>query len=166
MIPHSLKDGTLFLDGVGYEGIVTSLTPPELTFKTEDHRGGGMDAPVQVEQGMEALTFKFELAEFIPAIASAFGRTEGEGKPVVFRFALERGATVKPLIISIRGGLTKYSQGDYKPGEEGKFTYEGSASYYKGEFDGQTIIEIDPENSVRIINGDDQLAARRLALGI
>tara|TARA_B100000678_G_scaffold258338_2_gene237853 strand:+ start:2501 stop:3001 length:501 start_codon:yes stop_codon:yes gene_type:complete len=166
MIPHVLKDGTIFVDGVGYGGIVTSMTPPEITLKTEDHRGGGMDGPIAIDQGMEGLTFKFELAEFIPDMASAFGRTEGDGKPIVFRFSLEKGASVKPLIITLRGGLTKDVIGDYKPGEEGKFSYEGAAKYYRAQMDGAVVYEIDFENAVRIMNGEDQLAGRRAALGI
>ena len=38
--------------------------------------------------------------------------------------------------------------------------------YYKLEIDGETIHEIDVENMTRVINGTDQLAARRRALGL
>lgn len=39
-------------------------------------------------------------------------------------------------------------------------------TYYKLEIDGRVMFEIDPVNCVRVIDGVDQLAAERAALGI
>nr|BFE89957.1 hypothetical protein GCM10020185_04930 [Pseudomonas brassicacearum subsp. brassicacearum] len=53
MIPETLANLNLFADGVSFQGDVPSLTLPKLTLKMEEHRGGGMDAPVELDMGME-----------------------------------------------------------------------------------------------------------------
>ncbi|WP_183142474.1 phage major tail tube protein, partial [Pseudomonas coronafaciens] len=52
MIPETLSNLNLFVDGVSFQGDVPSLTLPKLTIKTEEHRAGGMDAPVELDMGM------------------------------------------------------------------------------------------------------------------
>ena len=37
-----------FVDGRGYAGRVDEITLPKLTIKTEKHRAGGMDVPVEI----------------------------------------------------------------------------------------------------------------------
>ena len=39
-------------------------------------------------------------------------------------------------------------------------------SYYKLEVDGAVIYELDPANCIRIINGKDEAAAERTAIGL
>jgi P2 family phage contractile tail tube protein len=43
---------------------VEELTLPKLTLKTEEFRNGGMDAPIEVEMGMEKLESEFTLTRF------------------------------------------------------------------------------------------------------
>lgn len=50
-----LKNFNLFVDGRGYAGNVSEYTPPNLAVQTEDHRAGGMDAPIALDMGMEGL---------------------------------------------------------------------------------------------------------------
>jgi phage tail tube protein FII len=51
-----LKNFNLFVDGRGYAGQVQDYTPPDLTAMTEDFRAGGMDGPIAIPLGIEALT--------------------------------------------------------------------------------------------------------------
>ena len=53
-----LKNFNLFVDGRGYAGKAEEVTPPKLTIKTEEFRGGGMDVPAAVDMGMEKLEAK------------------------------------------------------------------------------------------------------------
>lgn len=41
-----------------------------------------------------------------------------------------------------------------------------SLTYYKLEIDGRLLYEIDPLGMKRVVNGVDQLAAQRTALGL
>ncbi|ASJ24398.1 phage major tail tube protein [Laribacter hongkongensis] len=65
------------------------------------------------------------------------------------------------------GGMdAEVDMGSWKPGDKGETKYTASLSYYKLEIDGRAIYEIDPVNCVRIINGTDELAAKRAAIGL
>ncbi|HFX0607365.1 TPA: phage major tail tube protein, partial [Pseudomonas aeruginosa] len=47
-----------------------------------------------------------------------------------------------------------------------EFKYSVGVTYYKLEVDGRVVFEIDPLAPLRVINGVDQLAETRAALGI
>ena len=53
MLNDILKNMSLFVDGRGYAGNVDELNLPKLALKTEEFRGGGMDAPIEIDMGME-----------------------------------------------------------------------------------------------------------------
>lgn len=166
-IPFKLKDCTAFIDGLAYTGREMEMTPPALKFKMEDHRGGGMDGPVGIEMGIERLDFKLTLSEFTPDIMGVIGRIEADQSQIVFRGSQERGALARSVVCTMRGGFYSHDMGAMKPGGDGgSLTLEGTGSYYRYEIDGRVLTEIDLLNSVRIINGEDQLAARRAALGL
>lgn len=166
MIPMTLKDCTAFIDGFGWEGRVKTLELPKINFKTEDFRGGGMDTPVPIEMGVEALMCAVTFHEMSPQHFGLLGRMEAANEAIVFRGSQEKGALVLPIIATMRGGFKSMDPGTWTPGSPAETKYEGGLTYYKLEVNGQKVIEIDPENSVRIIDGTDQLLARRIALGL
>ena len=63
MLPRTLKNFQLSVDGVGYAGRVTELTPPTLSTKSEEYRAGGMDAPYYIDMGSEAMEAEFTVSE-------------------------------------------------------------------------------------------------------
>lgn len=166
MIPDKLKNMNMFVDGVGYAGKVPELTPPKLTLKTEEYRGGGMDAPVDIDMGMEKLEFDFSLPSLERAIFARFGITDPNGTQVTFRGAYEGPTGVKSCVIKLTGMIKEIDPGGWKPGDEAMYKFAGTATYYLLEIDGAKVIEIDVVNMKRIINGVDQLAAQRAAIGI
>lgn len=62
MIPQTLYNLNLFIDGVNFAGIATQVTPPKLKIKARDYRGGGMNAPIKMDLGLEALEANFSLS--------------------------------------------------------------------------------------------------------
>ena len=80
-------------------------------------------------------------------------------------FKGQKGA-VKAVVATLRGGLKEVDPGDWKPGEKAEIKYAVAVTYYKLEIDGRVMFEIDPLNCVRVIDGVDQLAAERAALGL
>jgi len=157
----------LFVDGRGYAGKVTQLTPPKLALKTEEFRAGGMDAPVDVEMGMEKLEASFILTKYDPAVLKLFGVADGSAVALIFKAASrEDDGVVTPISIEMRGLLKDIDSGSWKPGEKAETTYNISCNYYKNTVGGEVIHEIDVKNMKRIINGVDQLADIRSALGM
>jgi P2 family phage contractile tail tube protein len=167
LIPETLSNYNLYVDGKGFAGLSTSVTLPKLKIKTDEHRGGGMDAPVKMDLGMEAMDASFAMASMTREVLVFFGLADTTAFNGVFRGAFKdmQGKT-KAVAASFRGMLYEIDPGDWKPGEKAEAKYTVSLTYYKLEIDGATVHEIDPLGMVRIINGVDQLAEIRKAIGM
>lgn len=162
-----LKNMNLFVDGHGYAGNVEEITLPKLTMKMEEFRNGGMDAPIEVEMGMEKLELSFSLTKFDADVLKLFGLAPGSSKPINIRGSLlSEDGTEKPVIINAQGMIKESDFGSWKPGD--KATLKGSVAvkYYKLTIDGNVVHEIDVINMIRKINGVDQLAQTRKNLGM
>lgn len=161
------KNINLFVDGRGYAGQIEEFNPPKLTLQTEDFRAGGMDAPVKVTMGMEALDCDFSLKAYDRDVLAMFGVVEGASVPLVVREALESfDGTVTQVERTMRGKITELDEGTSKPGEIPLLKVTLNLTYYKMKHGDRVVHEIDIENMVRTINGVDALAAIRAALGM
>lgn len=162
-----VKQMTVSVDGRGYAGNVTEYTPPALTLLTEEHRAGGMDAPITLDMGMEALETSFILRSYDREVLSQFGVSEGSAVPFVGRGAMQSyDGTWLPTVHTMRGKITSIDRGTWQPGQAASMTVTMRLDYYKEEHDGTLVHEIDVENALRIVDGTDLLADMRTALGI
>ncbi len=87
MIPQALYNLNLFIDGVNFAGIATQVTPPKLKIKAEDYRGGGMDSPIKMDLGLEALEANFSLSGMSVEALRFFGLADQSAFNGVFRGA-------------------------------------------------------------------------------
>lgn len=166
-IAKLLKDVSLFIDGRGYAGNVEEFEPPKLALKIEEHRAGGMDAPLEIDMGMEALMATATLSNADRDALKLFGLAPGNLVPMTMRGSQEtETGEAEAVAISLRGTIKEVDPGTWKPGEKAPCKLTMSLRYYKLEVDGEIVHEIDVENMKRVINGVDQLAARRQALGL
>ena len=167
MIQDILRNINLFVDGRGYAGNVVELNLPKLTIRTEEHREGGMDAPVEIDMGLEKLECDFTTSAVDVELLLRWGLAPGEQTPVTFRGALQsEDASVKAVVAEMRGPFKEIDWGTWKPGEKAPLKCMLTPRFYRLTHDGRVVHEIDVENMVRIVNGVDQLAAQRAALGI
>ncbi|MGE4296928.1 MAG: phage major tail tube protein [Desulfovibrionaceae bacterium] len=166
MLPKILKNFAVFVDGKGYAGRVDEVALPKLTIKGEDYRGGGMDGPVEIDMGMEKLEATVTSAEYDAELFALFGLVDGAAVGVTFRGALQGDGDAVPCICELRGGFHEMDPGDWKPGEKASLKATLKARYYKLTIDARPVVEIDLVNMTRIINGVDQLASQRQALGL
>lgn len=167
-MPKKLKDLNLFGNGDNWQGLVETLTLPALVRKMEEWRGGGMDAPVDIDMGMEKITFDWTLGGLVPAIFANFGTSRLDAELLRFEGFYERddvGATSAVTVV-VRGRHQQINMGDAKSGENTSHQMTTTCSYYKLEIDGATVIEIDVPGLVLIVNGEDRYAERRKALGL
>lgn len=166
-LPRILRNFSLYVDGIGYAGRVTEATPPSLAIQTEDFRGGGMDAPAQIDMGMDPLELSFTLAEYHPRILRQFGLLNQNAVQVALRGAMmANGEAARPIVINGTGHFREFDPGSFAAGEVTEAEFTMGLRYYKLTIDGSVIHEIDVENMTRIINGVDQLASIRTAIGI
>lgn len=167
MIPQTLTNMNLFVDGKGYAGVATEVNLPKLKRKTEDHRAGGMDGPVKIGMGMEMLEASFSLSGISPDVLVFFGLADDTAFSGSFRGAFKnlKGAVVA-AVATWRGMLEEMDPGSWKSGDKSESKFNCPLTYYKLEVDGQVIYELDPTNCIRIINGNDEAAAERAAIGM
>lgn len=167
MITDVLRNINGFVDGRGYAGRFEMVQLPKLTVKTEDYRGGGMDAAARIDMGMEPLECMLESNAIDADLLRTWGVGPGNLVGWSFRGALEgEDGTVRAAVANMRAWCSEVDWGDWKPGEKVPMKLKGEARYYKLEIGGSVIHEIDVDNMVRIINGVDRLAEQRAALGI
>ncbi len=167
MIPEMLTNCVMFVDGVSFSGDVPSMTLPKLSIKTEEYRGGGMSGPVDLPTGLEKLEAAFTTNGVRKEALKFFGLADQTACNLVFRgsFKGQKG-TVKAVTVTLRGSLKEVDMGDWKPGDKAEIKHAVAVTYYKLEIDGRVMFEIDFSNMVQVINGVDQLAAERSALGL
>ena len=167
MIPETLANMNLFVDGMSFQGDVPSLTLPKLTLKTEEHRAGGMDMPVELDMGMEKMESNFVTTGVRKESLKNFGLADGNAFNGTFRgsFKGQRGES-KSVVVTQRGMLKEVDMGDWKPGDKAEIKHAVALTYYKLEVAGEVIYEIDPVGMKRVINGVDQLAGQRRDLGL
>ena len=167
MIPEMLTNCVMFVDGVSFSGDVPSMTLPKLATKSEEYRGGGMSGPVDLPTGLEKLEAAWTTNGVRKESLKFFGLADQTACNAVFRgsFKGQKG-TVKAVTVTLRGSLKEVDMGDWKPGDKSEIKHAMSVTYYKLEIDGRVMYEIDFANMVQVINGVDQLAAERSALGL
>lgn len=167
MIPQTLYNFNLFVDGNSYAGVASQVTLPKLKVKTEDYRAGGMDAPVKMDMGLEAMDAAFSMNGVAKDVLKFFGLADQNSFNGSFRgaFKNQKGEVVA-AVATFRGMLQEVDMGDWKSGDKAETKYSVNCSYYKLEIDGAAVVEIDPVAGIRVIEGKDQLADVRAALGV
>lgn len=168
-LPRKLKLFSLFIEGQGFAGRAEELTLPKLTRKTEEYRAGGMNAPIEIDLGMEKLEAEFTLADYSEEILALWGVKNNAQVGLRFKGALEVDdgtGTVTPIEVVLRGRWRELDLGSWKAGESASLKVSVAASYFKYTSNGQVIIEIDAANLVEMVNGKDRLAPHRTAIGL
>lgn len=164
MIRDVMRDAVAFIDGRNYAGQCNQVTLPELTITTEEMRAGGMDAPLEMDMGMEALRASIQFQTVPAEVLKLFGKRE---IALTIRGALlSHDGSVKNATAELRGRFITNNPGDWQPGQKASMTSTMAATYYKLTIGGEAIHEIDVARMVRIVNGEDVLATTREALGI
>lgn len=166
-LPKTLRNFSLYVDGIGYAGRVTEANLPSLSIQTEDFRGGGMDAPAQIDMGMEPLELSFTLAEYDEAVLRQFGLMDQNAVQVAIRGALvDNGTDATSIVCNATGHIKEHDPGSMVAGEMTESSFTMGLRYYRLTVAGTVVHEVDVENMVRVINGVDQLASIRTAIGI
>jgi uncharacterized protein len=167
MISNILRNFMVWVDGNGLMGSGDTCKLPELSLKMEEYRGGGMDTPLEIELGTEKLESEFTLNGIDPQIYKLFGLAPGINKAYTIRghLASEDGTTTG-IVVNMRARIKKIVCDNWEAGAKTKSTISLAVDYMKIKHGSSLLIEIDPTNGVRIVNGVDQLANQRVNLGL
>lgn len=160
-----IKNINLFVDGKSYAGRADTLTPPVLTRLTEEYRGAGMPAPIDIDLGLERLEASWVMSDYDADLVALWG----VASPVSLVF---RGGAVAPdgttvaVVLTLRGRINVLDRGDWTPGEKPTLTVTAGLTYYQESIGGRVLHEIDPAAYIQIIDGEDRMAQMRTALAI
>lgn len=167
-LPRKLKNMNLFNHGVSYMGQVVEVTLPKLTRKMEDYRAGGMNGPVRIDFGHEALEMEWSCGGLMRQVLQQYGRMNHQGVQLRFAGAYQREdtAAIDAVEVVIRGRHQEIDFGTAKLAEDTVFKVTTALSYYKLMINGDTVIEIDLMNLIENVNGTDGLADVRQAIGL
>lgn len=166
MIPKILKNMNVFVDGNGYAGRVEEVTLPKLTVKTEEFRGAGMDAPVEIDMGMEKLEMDITFVEYDSEIFKMFGLVPNRSTTLTIRGAVVSNDEPSSVVIYVRGFIKEIDMGNWKSGEKNTAKATYSCDYFRLIINNEEVVEIDVVNMIRKINGTDQLETIRNILAI
>ncbi|MCZ4281695.1 phage major tail tube protein [Kiloniella laminariae] len=169
MIPSTLKNFNIFINGTSYVGEAEEITPPKLTRITEDYRAGGMHGPVELDLGQDKLEMEVTFKGWNKELLKHYGAFAADAVPLRFRGAArsEAGDVATDAIeISVRGRLKELDFGSAKTGEANSLKVMIPLTAFKYEVNGYEIIDIDQINMIFRVNGVDLLAEERQALGI
>lgn len=162
-----LKYLNLFVDGRGHAGKIEEYSPPDLSIATEEFRGGGMDAPIDIDMGQEKMTCSFVLTSYDRDVLSLWGVKSGAPVQLTARGSLESlDGAATAVIHNMTGKLISVARGTWGSGNKPSLTIGMSLRYYREVHGGVVVNELDAVNMVRIANGVDQLAAHRANIGI
>ena len=167
-IQHVLTNMTLFVDGRGYAGKVSELKPPTIKPMVREYKAGGLSAPYPYPMGaVEKMEAEFTLTGFDPDVLKLIKLVPGQTVPMRFVGALyDHDGTCRQVEVSLRGVFEEIDHDAWKPNDEVNLKGKVFASYYQSSIAGEVLHEIDPINMVAIINGQDQMAEMRAALGV
>ena len=161
------KNLNLYFDSQSYAGSIVEFTPPKIASHTEEHRSGGMDAPVKLTLGTQALDTEFTLINFDPALFTSISPVENVKRSFVAREAYEDwDGRVHARTITMRGKVISIDEGSHAAGQKAQLKISMSLDYYKDEVDGSVVQEIDVINMVWNQKGKNALATIASALGI
>lgn len=167
-LPRTLKNMNVFNEGNGYGGEVKTVALPKLTRKLEEHRGGGMNGPLQMDMGMEAMELGLTFGGPVRDVLRQWGVPTVDGVYIRFVGAYQQddSSAIDTVEVIARGRYSEIDPGDQEVGEPGEFAATMALAYYKLVWNGRTEIEIDFINMIEIVGGVDRTAELRAAIGM
>lgn len=165
-LPRKLKNLNVFNEANSWRGEVTAVTLPKLARKFEGYRGGGMDSEVQIDMGGEAMELETTCGGPMRDAIVQIGEARADGLYRRFAGAYQNDATgtVDAIEITVRGRPQEIDRGEQKIGEGGEYKDKWALTYYREDWNGQTIVEIDVLGMVFMVDGIDRLAEQRAAI--
>lgn len=171
MLPRKLKN-FLAYKGHGkqklYQGQIPEIELPKLTRVLEEYRAGGMDMPVKVDLGQEAMEMTIKCGGHEADLYRDFARAGIDAVSLSFAGAYQRDddCSVAAVDIYCRGRLEEIDPGSAKLGDDTEESFKYSIAYYKLSVDGEDIIEIDAMAMKCVVDGVDRLKEIREAIGL
>ncbi|MFS4437844.1 phage major tail tube protein [Paracoccaceae bacterium GXU_MW_L88] len=168
MIKDVFQNFNFFADGRGYAGRIEEFTPPKIVAKMIEYDGGGLGAVVDVPSGsFEKLEAEATIKAQDKDIFTLLGVVPGNTYAFTAKGALaDANGTRHAVQHKMRAHIAELDPGTWKKNDSAEIKLKLTLHYYQYEYDGVELVEIDPINMIAKINGVDQLAETRKAIGL
>lgn len=165
--PRKLKQMMLFVNGA-WQDDNSAVTLPKFTRKFEEWRGGGMNRPVKIDMGGEALEVEWTCGGWVRDVLRQFGSASMSDQLLRWVGAVQDDSTgvVSSIEVTMRGRHEEVDLGESKPGEDTELKVKTALVYLKIDWDGVTEVEIDVLGMVEKFGGVDRMAEIRAAMGM
>lgn len=167
--PDKLNNFAVWIDGAKMLGIVDA-TLPNLTPMKETMKGAGIAGEIESRALGHFGSMKLGLTWRV-ATKEAFELASPEGKTIELR-AVSQGIDgtnyqfdTTGIRVVVRASGSDMNTGKFDPATAMGTTTEVECLYYKYEYGGAVITEIDKLNFKALINGVDELAKSRTLMG-
>ena len=166
MISNVLRNFIVYVDGEGKLGDGHKCQLPNIVEKTEEFLGGGMPAPLEMGLAFEALTASFAMTSLDRQVKNKIGIHPPRQWNFTARGYMESSnGDTSSVIANMRGRIKSSDLGEWEVGSEVENTFELTLVRYRLRIGGNEIYKINIETPEWVVNGQDQLAAMRRALG-
>lgn len=162
-----LGDFEVYVEGFGFAGLISGVTPPELTWMGDDYVGGGLMGKRKIGLILDAMTSTLKSQAMLPDLMATWGLKPGSVVSYkIMGSLIVPGSSEVPLKIKMSGYPFKMKRDEFVPGKVAgsEYTVE-DITYYEETVDGTQVWEIDIVNMILKNRGVDQMVDRRRNLG-
>lgn len=157
VLPESIVDASVYIDGLGFIGTVDkdSIKFPEIEEIEESIKAGGFEQSYGTGV-FKKLEFELTLKEINSVIytSMATGLSNGKGVSLVVKGSTIQDGTKKSFIATIQGKPAVSLKG-------AETTIKGTATLFIYEYDGEELCSFDTKNMIAKIGGVDYLETLR-----
>lgn len=159
----------VYLDGASQLGKVEEANLGEVKFKTIEQSALGMFGKRKAVVGVEAIEVTFKWNSFYK---DALAKVGDPFKDIALQLRasgqkMSDGGQSNDFAstVHIRGQFVGYPIGNYKQHDPVEAPSTMAANYVKHEVEGVTVLEIDVDNNIFTVNGEDKLNQYRTNIG-
>lgn len=166
--PPKLKQLMMFNEGEAFVGETVSITPPKLVRKLEDYRAGGMDRPIKIDMGGEAMEMEAVYGGPLRKVIRQYGMllVGGVYQRFVGSYQDDAAGTFHKIEMVTRGRHEEIDLGEWKPGSDTEFKVKSQLSFLSVTMDDEELCYIDVLGMISRVGGVDQMEAHRSAFGL
>lgn len=165
-----LMNCNLYAEGGAFQGALVSVTLPETKHKSVEHKGGDMIGTAKLPGAMEAMTSTLKMNGLYEDFHALMADPNRMVSLMVRANQKVRDGygniTEEPVILYMRGWCSSRKVGELKSSEGSNPEYVLEVFYWRLVVNGKDIEEVDIENCIHRVNGQDLLAEYRANLGI
>ncbi len=167
---NKVTNANVYVEGKSCQGQAEEVTLPIVKQKLEEHKGLGLLAPMEYPSGLDKMESKIKWAGLYPdamaKLANPFKRVQIQVRGNMEIYDSQGRKEEKPVLATFLASGKESQGGTYKQNTNTAPESNLSVYYYKLVAGGKTIVEVDLDNTIYVVDGEDMVAGFKGNLGI